>query len=155
MRLLKTHSHTSERPGYEARKNAKKVIEGNADTIRRQTTRQKPAAYHQCVGGGETKKALWQDRSPKKALWQDKPPKKAPWQDKPPLKPSRVPSAWRGVETKKGKLKENTGAKTRETNIKTLPQATIVAVERDTKGKTKHEMERWHNQQSREGGGSA
>ena len=24
MRLLKTHSHTSERPGYEARKNAKK-----------------------------------------------------------------------------------------------------------------------------------
>ena len=34
MRLLKTHSHTSERPGYEARKNAKKVIEGNVDTIR-------------------------------------------------------------------------------------------------------------------------
>ena len=27
MRLLKTHSHTSERLDYEARKNAKKIIE--------------------------------------------------------------------------------------------------------------------------------
>ena len=89
--------------------------------------------------GGETKKALWQDRPSKKALWQDKPPKKALWQDKPPSKPSRVPLAWRGRETKKGELKENTGAKTRETNIKTLPQATIVAGGRDKKAKTKHE----------------
>ena len=32
-----------------------------------------------------------------------------------------------GGETKKGELKENTGAKTRETKVKTLPQATIVA----------------------------
>ena len=40
MRLLKTPSHTSGRPGYEARKNAKKKIEGNADTTRRQTIRQ-------------------------------------------------------------------------------------------------------------------
>ena len=67
MRLLKTHSHTSERPGYEARKNAKKVIEGSADTIRRQT------AYRRRGRGGETKK---------------------------------------------GELKENTGAKTRETEDK-------------------------------------
>ena len=37
MRLLKTHAHTSERHGYEARENANKVIEGNEDTIRRQT----------------------------------------------------------------------------------------------------------------------
>ena len=59
------------------------------------------------AGGGETKKALWQDR--------------------PPSKPSRVSSAWRGGETKKGELKENTGAKTRKTKVKTLPQATIVA----------------------------
>ena len=51
MRLLKTHSHTSKRPGYEARKNAKKVIEGKTVTIIRQTTRQKPAAYRQCGGG--------------------------------------------------------------------------------------------------------
>ena len=36
---------------------------------------------------------------------------------------------WRdgGGETKKGGLKEDTGAKTRETKVKTLPQATIVA----------------------------
>ena len=33
MRLLKTHSHTSERLDYEARKNAKKIIEGNVDTV--------------------------------------------------------------------------------------------------------------------------
>ena len=56
-----------------------------------------------------------------------------------------------GGETKKGELEENTGAKTRETNIKTLPQATIVAEGRD-KGENQHEMERWHSPQSREGG---
>ena len=82
MRLLKTHSYTSERPGYEARKNAKKVIEGNADTIRRQTIRQNLPCTASVAGGGETKK---------------------------------------------GELKENTGAKTRKTKVKTLPQATIVA----------------------------
>ena len=75
MRLLKTHSHTSERPGYEARKNAKKVIEGNADTLRRQTIRQNLPRIASVAGGGETKKALWQDQ--------------------PPPKPSRVLSAWR------------------------------------------------------------
>ena len=32
-----------------------------------------------------------------------------------------------GGETKKGELKDNTGAKTRKTKVKTLPQATIVA----------------------------
>ena len=115
MRLLKTHSHTSERPGYEARKNAKKVIEGNADTIRRQTIRQNLPRTASVAGGGETKKALWQNQ--------------------PPSKPSRVSSAWRGGETKKGELKENTGAKTRKTKVKTLPQATIVAGERDKKRK--------------------
>ena len=107
MRLLKTHSHTPERPGCEARKNAKKVIEGSADTVRRQNIRQNLPRTASAAGGGETKKALWQDQ--------------------PPSKPSRVSSAWRGGETKKGELKENTGAKPRETIIKTLPQATIVA----------------------------
>ena len=76
-------------------KTKRKVIEGNADTIMRQTTRQKPAAYLQCGGGGETKKALWQDKLPSK--------------------PSRILSAWRkGDETEKGELKENTGAKPRK-----------------------------------------
>jgi len=59
MRLLKTHSHTSERPGYEARKNAKKVIEGNADTIRRQTIRQNlPRTGSVAVGGRDEKGAM-------------------------------------------------------------------------------------------------
>ena len=60
MRLLKTHSHTSERPGYEAKENAKKVIEENADT-KKANYPSKPAAYRRCGGGCETKKALWQD----------------------------------------------------------------------------------------------
>ena len=68
MRLLKTHSHTSERSGYEARKNAKTVVEVIAVTIIRQTTRQKPAAYRQCGGGGETKKALWPRQTTVKTL---------------------------------------------------------------------------------------
>ena len=37
-------------------KTRRKGIEGNADTILRQTTRQKPAAYHQCGGGGARRK---------------------------------------------------------------------------------------------------
>ena len=41
-----------------------------------------------------------------------------------------------GGETKKGELKENTGAKTRETKVKTLPQATIVAAGARQKAKT-------------------
>ena len=73
--------------------------------------------YHQSGGGGETKKALWQDEPPSKA--------------------SGVPSAWRrGGETKKRGLKENTGAKTRETEVQTLPQATIVAGGQDKMRKT-------------------
>ena len=40
-----------------------------------------------------------------------------------------------GGETKKGELKENTGAKTRKTKVKTLPQATIGAGVRDKRRK--------------------
>ena len=86
MRLLKTHSHTCERPSYEARKNAKKVIEGNAETIKRQIIRQTlPRRY------GKTNH-----------------------RQNPPGNRRRGG----GSETKKGKLKENTGAKTRETKSK-------------------------------------
>ena len=75
------------------------------------------------------------------------------WQDQPPSKPSRVWSAWReGGETKKGELKENTGAKTREIKVRKLQLATIVAGGGETKGENQHETERWHNPQSREGG---
>ena len=63
-----------------------------------------------------------------------------------------IVSVAEGGETKKGELKENTGAKTRETKVKTLPQATIVAGGGETKGENQHEMERRHNPQSREGG---
>ena len=59
---------------------------------------------------------------------------------------------WRGGETKEGELKDNTGAKTRKTKDKTLPQAIIVTGGGETKGGNQHEMERWHNPQSREGG---
>ena len=71
----------------------RKVIEGNADTIISQSTRQKPAAYRRQCGGGATQKKNAMARQP-------------------PSKPSRVPSAWRRGETKKGELEENTGAKT-------------------------------------------
>ena len=84
MRLLKTHSHTSEWPGYEASKNAKKVIEGIADTIRRQTIQQKLPRTASVAGGGRTKKVLWQDQ--------------------PPSKPSRVSSAWRGRRDEEGRI---------------------------------------------------
>ena len=110
------HSHISERPGYAAWKNAKKVIEGNADTIRRQTTRQNLPRTASVVGGTRRK-----GRYGKTNHLQN-------------------PPAYRrrdgGGETKKGELKENTGAKTRETKVKTLPQATIVAGGARQKAKT-------------------
>ena len=115
MRLLKTHSHTSERPGYEARKNAKKVIEGNADTIRRQTIRQNCRVPPVLRGAGRKRRYGKTDHR-------------------------QNPPAYRrrdgGGETKKDEMKENTGAKTRETKVKTLPQATIVAEGGDKKAKT-------------------
>ena len=58
MRLLKTHSHTSERPGYEARRNAKKVIEGNAYTVRSQTIRQNLPRIASVAGGRDEKGAM-------------------------------------------------------------------------------------------------
>ena len=116
MRLLKNHSHTSERLPMKPEKTRRKEIEGTADTIIRQTTRQKPAAYRQCGGRGETKEVLWQD--------------------KPPSKPPAYRQRGGGGETKKGELKENTGAKTRETKVKTFPQTTIVAGGARQKAKT-------------------
>ena len=51
----------------------------------------------------------------------------------------RNPPAYRqrggGGETKKGELKENAGATTRETNTKSIPQATIAAGGEDRKAK--------------------
>ena len=56
MRLLKTYSHTSERPDYEARKTRRKLIEGNADPMIRQMTHQKPDAYRRRGGGRRDEK---------------------------------------------------------------------------------------------------
>ena len=55
------------------------------------------------------------------------------------------------IRDREGELKDNTGAKTRKTKVKTLPQATIVAGG-ETRGENQHKKERWHNPQSREGG---
>ena len=52
MRLFKAHSHTSKLPGDEARKMRRKVIDGNSDSISRQTTHPKPAVYRWCGGEG-------------------------------------------------------------------------------------------------------
>ena len=136
MWLLKTHSHTSEcpgyearRPGYEARKNAKKVVERNVDTIIRQTTRQNlPCTASVAVGA--RRKRRYGKTNHRQIL---------------PTYRQRG-----GGETKRTELKENTGVKTRETKVKTLPQATIVAGGGETNGENQHEMERWHNPQSRE-----
>ena len=58
MRLLKTPSHTSERPGHEARKNAKKVIEGIAVTLRRQIPVKNLPRTASVVGGRDEKGAM-------------------------------------------------------------------------------------------------
>ena len=100
MRPLKTHSHTSERPGYEARKNAKKVIEGNADTI----IRLPPS------------KNLPRTASVARGARQRRRYEKVNDRQKPPANSQRG----EGGETKKGELKENARAMTRETNVKTL-----------------------------------
>ena len=129
MRLLKTHSHTSERPGYEARKN--EVIEGNADTIRQTTHQSLPRTAN--VAGGARRKRRYG---------------KTNHRQNPPAYRQRGG----GGDTKKGKLKENTGAKTRKTKVRTLLRIVSVAGGGETKGENQHEMERWHNPQSREGG---
>jgi len=127
MRLLKTHSHTSERPGYEARKNAKKVIEGNADTIRRQTIRQ---------------------NLPRTASMA----KKALWQDQPPSKPSRVSSAWRGGRDEERRIEGQHRREDKENQSQNPPAGYHRGGGGETRGENQHKMERWHNPQSREGG---
>ena len=76
--------------------------------MRRQTTIREYLARIASVAEGETKKGLLQHQPPSKII-------------------PRIVGVAGGGETKKDELKENTGAKTRETKVKTLPQATIVA----------------------------
>ena len=97
-------------------KTRRKVIEGNADTIRRKTIRQN-LPRTASVAGGRDEKGVMARPTTVKTL-------------------PRIVSVAGGGETKKGELKENTGAKTRETEVQTLPQATIVAGGQDKMRKT-------------------
>ena len=63
MRLLKPHSHTSNRPGYEARKTPKKKLK-ETQTLEEGKPSVKTCRVPQVWRGGETKKALWQDQPP-------------------------------------------------------------------------------------------
>ena len=133
MRLFKTHSHASERPGCEERKNgANNAIKRNVHTMRKQTTHQKLPRTASVEGGWRRKRRYGETNH------------------------RQNPPAYRGrgggVETKKGELKENTVAKRRETKVKPLLQATIVAGGGEAKGKNNHEMARCHNPRSREEG---
>ena len=73
-------------------KTRRKVIEGKADSIIRQTTRQKPAAYRKCGGKGRRKRRYGKTNRR---------------QNPPPAYRQRGGEG----ETKKGELKENAGAK--------------------------------------------
>ena len=109
-----------------------KVIEGNADTVIRQTTVKNLPRTASVAGGARRKRRQYDNTNYRK-------------------KTPAYRQRGGGGETKKGELKDNTGAKTRKTKVKTLPQATIVAGGGETRGENQHKMERWHNPQSREG----
>ena len=55
-------------------------------------------------------------------------------------------------EMKKAELKEDTGTKTRETKSQNPPAGYYRGGWAREKGENQHEMERWHNPQSRKGG---
>ena len=76
--------------------------------MRRQTTIREYLARIASVAEGETKKGLLQHQPPSKII-------------------PRIVGVAGGGETKKGELNEKPGAMTRETNVKTLPPAVVVA----------------------------
>ena len=57
MRLLKTHSHTSDRLGYEARKNTKKATAGKRRRNDKGNYRKNPPSDRQHGGGARRRKA--------------------------------------------------------------------------------------------------
>ena len=119
---------------FEGRKKAKKVIEGDADTIRRQTIRQNLPRTASVAGGGETKKALWQDQ--------------------PPSEPSRESSAWRGGRDEERRIEGQHRREDKENQSQNPPAGYHRGGGGETRGENQHKMERWHNPQSREGGGA-
>ena len=116
MRLLKTHFHTSERPGYEARRNAKKSNK-ETQTLQEGEPPVKTCRVPPVWRGGRGEKGAMARQTTAKTL-------------------PRTVSVAGGGEMKKREVKENTGANTRETKVMTLPQATIVAGGRDKRRKT-------------------
>ena len=132
MRLLKTHSHTSERPGYEARKNANKVIEGNADTIRRKIIRQNLPRTASVAGGGRDEKGAMARPTTVKTL------------------PRIVGVAGGGDEGRR--IGGQHRREDKENQSQNPPAGYHRGGRGETKGETQHEMKRWHNPQSREGG---
>ena len=133
MRLLKTRSHTSERPGYEARKNAKKVIEGNADTIRRQTIRQNLPRTASVAGGARRKRRYGKTNR------------------------RQNPPAYRrrggGERDEERRIEGEHRREDKGNQSQNPPTGYHRGGGGETKGENQHEMERWHNPQSREEGG--
>ena len=107
MRLLETHSHTSEQVGYEARKNTKKAIEGKSKHYNKANHHQKTSRLPPAWRGGVTKKGTMIRQTTLKNL------------------PRTASVA--GGRDEASRLKGNAGALTRENNVKTLPLTTIVA----------------------------
>ena len=128
MRLLKTHSHTSERPGYEARRNAKKVIEGNAYTVRNQTTRQNLPRIASVAGGRDEKGAM--------------------------ARPTTVKTRQRIVGVAGGARRRKANWSRTQARRQGKPKSNPPAGYHrgrggEEEGENQHEMERWHNPQSR------
>ena len=116
MRLLKTHSHTSERPGYEARKNAKKRNRRKRRHYKKANHPSKPAAYRQCGGGGETTRRYGKTNH------------------------RQNPPAYRrrggGVRDEEGRIEVEHRREDKGNQTKPLPQATIVSGGARQKAKT-------------------
>ena len=132
MPILKTHSHTSERSGYEARENGKKVIERNADTIRRQTSRQNLPRTATLAVGARRKR-----RYSKTNHRQNPPPYRT--------------RGW-GGRNEETQIEGEHRLKDKGNQNQKPPAGCHRGGGGETKGENQHEMERWHNQQSREGG---
>ena len=110
MRLLKTHS--SKRPDYAARKTRRKATEGNADLLRRQANDQNLAGYRRVAGAG----AKWKGTTAKTITYKRRTARKIIVESFP--RTVRVV----GGRDEKGELMGNTGAETKGSHAKNLPQ---------------------------------
>ena len=79
--------------------------------------------------------------------------KEAQWHDKPPSKPSGVPSTWRGGREEARRIEGEQKREDKGEQSQNPPAGYHRGGGGETKGEDQHETERWHNPQSREGGG--